>query len=138
MRFIPLFHSKDLSVSPPILSSLKNAPSLSLSQSLKKRTNSRWFSASSLMALLLLFFVVMAEQRRLRIARILVQRWRSRAACGELEELINGGKVKLVDPNVVSNPNEYQNLAKSMAEHNEVLLLPSYPLDARDILLEGS
>ncbi|KAK9085660.1 hypothetical protein Sjap_026071 [Stephania japonica] len=39
----------------------------------------------------------------------------------ELEELINGGKVKLVDPNVVSNPNEYQNLAKSMAEHNEVI-----------------
>ncbi|KAK9154811.1 hypothetical protein Sjap_002291 [Stephania japonica] len=29
--------------------------------------------------------------------------------------------VKLVDPNVVSNPNEYQNLAKSMAEHNEVI-----------------
>ncbi|KAK9102777.1 hypothetical protein Sjap_020031 [Stephania japonica] len=97
MRSIPLFHSRDLSVSPPILSSPKNAHSLSLSQSLKKRSNSRWFSAFSLMALLLLFFVVMAEQRRPRIAQILVQRWRSRAACGELEELINGGKVRVHD-----------------------------------------
>ncbi|KAK9145470.1 hypothetical protein Sjap_005373 [Stephania japonica] len=32
-----------------------------------------------------------------------------------------GEEVKLVDPDVVSNPNEYQNLAKSMAEHDELL-----------------
>ncbi|KAI7983186.1 Peptide chain release factor 1 [Camellia lanceoleosa] len=44
--------------------------------------------------------------------------------------------VKLANPDVVSNNSEYQKLVQSMADLDEALLLPSDPLDARNILLE--